>query len=407
MKIVFLSDDFPPDSFGGAGIVAYNLAKSLQQEGHEFFIITTTNNKTEEEELEHEGLKVFKVYSNYHERWRFWLSLYNPRTVRKVGSIIKKIRPDIVHAHNIHVVLSYYCLKIAKKYAKAVFLTAHDAMLVHYGKVFPKKNNCAYKINTIDQIKEARKRYNPLLRPSINYFLKYADKIFTISNSLKELLESNGIKNTETIYNGIDIKEWKTEPENVSKFKNKYGLQNKKIILFGGRLSSAKGGEVILKAIKKISEELGGVVLLVVGKEDGYAEKMKKFIKDNNISDNVVFTGWLDGNQMKTAIFSSDACVVPSIYFDPFNLFNIEAGAARKPVVGTCFGGTREIILDEKTGYVVDPNNTELMAEKIIDLLKNPDKAKKFGEAGFQRVKEKFSLDKQVKETMKWYYKYL
>ena len=108
---------------------------------------------------------------------------------------------------------------------------------------------------------------------------------------------------------------------------------------------------------------------------------------------------------MKCAFFSSSVCITPSIYLDPFNLFNIEAGAAKKPVVGTCFGGTAEIIIDNQTGYIVNPLNVEELSLKIIDLLKNPSKAKQFGEAGHERVKKHFSLSLQVDKTLEYYKK--
>ena len=138
MQILILSDDFPPKSFGGAGRIALNLACGLQKLGHQIFVITTVRNKLDEGNIDYQGLKIFKIYSKYHQRWRIYFNLYNPQTVGKVKELFKKIKPDIVHAHNIHYYLSYYCLKLAKEYSKAVFLTCHDVMPVYYGKWVPK-----------------------------------------------------------------------------------------------------------------------------------------------------------------------------------------------------------------------------------------------------------------------------
>ena len=106
---------------------------------------------------------------------------------------------------------------------------------------------------------------------------------------------------------------------------------------------------------------------------------------------------------MKTAFFASDVCVTPSIYFDPFNLFNIEAMAAGKPVVGTCFGGTPEIVANNETGYIVNPLDEKLMAGKILDLLNNREKADSFGSAGRKRAEENFSLSKQADKLISYY----
>ncbi|MDI6591501.1 MAG: glycosyltransferase family 4 protein [Patescibacteria group bacterium] len=417
MKILFLSDDFPPESKGGAEIVAFNLVRALQKRGHFVFVITTTRDKTSvnyshgpicisrcQEPSEGYSHAIFKIFSNYNERWRAYLSLYNPKTVSKVKEILKEFKPDIVHAHNLHRDLSYHCLKIAKKYGKAVFLTAHDVMLVQYGKWVPKHPE-DFKITILDQIREAKKRYNPLRDIIIRHYLKYPDKIFAVSNSLKTLLEVNGIKNIETIYNGIDIDEWKEEESEVKKFKEKYNLFGKKIIFFGGRLSKLKGGEKIIQALVKIKEEIPQVILLVVGKKGSETKKMELLSRELGVGDNIIFTNWLEKDNLKSAYWSSDLVVLPSIYFDPFPTLNLEAMACKKPVVGTCFGGTPEIVQNEVTGYIVNPHDIEVMAEKIIDLLKNPKKAKQFGEAGFERVKTNFSLEQQVKKTLFWYQK--
>lgn len=404
MKILFALDDFPPAKYTSVSTLTLSLAKEFIKNGHEIFVITSVQDASAQAEEEYEGLKVFRIYSKYHERWRSYLSLYNPQVIFKFKKIIKKIKPDVVHFQHIHFYLSYYCLKIAKKYARAVFITAHDIMMVAYSKLMPKNEDCFYKLKITDQIKEAQKRYNPFRNIIIRHYLKYADKIFAISNAVKRVLEINGIKNIEIIYNGIDIHNWNVDSLKIEQFKNKYNLTNKKIVLFGGRLSMAKGGGVILEAMAMVIKNISNAILFVAGEKNTYSEEMEKLTKNLSINDNIKFTDkWLDRETMKCAFFSSDVCVTPSIYLDAFNLFNIEAGASKKPVVGTCFGGTPEIILDNQTGYIVNPNNIQLLSDKIIDLLKNPQKAKQFGEAGYERVKECFSSEEQAQKTLNYY----
>lgn len=407
MKIVLLSDDFPPNSFGGAGTVAYDLAMGLQKKGHDIFLITTVRKKSEEGEIKLNGLNIFKIYNNYNERWRAWLSLYNPRIIVRVKKIIKEIKPDIVHAHNIHYYLSYGCLKAAKKYAKAVFLTAHDVMLVHYGKLMPKRGDYIYKISTMDRIKEAQKRYNPFRGMIIRYYLRFVDKIFPVSYNLKKLLKINGINNTEIIYNGIDVKEWKTELQSIVKLKNKYNLENKNVLFFGGRLGEAKGGYQIIKVLPIIKDNFPNTVLIMAGEINQYAQWMKKNLKELNLEDSIIFTGFLNKQELISVYHNANICIFPSLCFETFGMFNLEAMACKKPVISSYFGGPREVVLNEETGYLINPNNTKLIAEKIIDLLKNPQKARRFGEAGYQRVKEFFSLDEQVNKTLEWYKKYV
>src|SRR3989344_4505953 len=97
MKIVFLSDDFPPQSFGGAGISTYDLALGMKKAGQEVFVITTCRRESEAGEMDYNGLKVFKIASNYPARWRAYLSIYNPKVIRKLEKILKDLSPDVVH----------------------------------------------------------------------------------------------------------------------------------------------------------------------------------------------------------------------------------------------------------------------------------------------------------------------
>ena len=413
MKILILLDDFPPVTYTGASIVAYNLAQGLLKKGHDIFVITATQDKDKAEEEEYNGLKIFRIYTNYHEHWQAYSSLYNPQIIPKIEKIIKKIKPNICHFHHIHRCLSYYCFKIAKKYCPAVFLTAHDTMLFNYGKLFefidlnnlsiPKTFN--YRITSWQQIKRYKKRYNPLRNIIIKHYLKHIDKIFAVSYALKDALNQNNIKNVEVIHNGMDIEKWQMEKRGIEEFQHKYNLKDKKVVLFGGRLSVLKGGNKIIKAMELVSEEISNAVLLVIGEKNVYAQKMQELAKEKNV--NLILAGWINHHELKFAYFCSNIVVTPSFCLDTFNMINTEGMICRKPVVGTCFGGTPEIVLDNKTGYIVNPLNIELMAKKIIDLLKNPQKAKQFGEAGYQRVKNNFSLKQQVEQTLDWYEKFL
>lgn len=407
MKILFLSDDFPPKSYGGAGIVAFNLALTIREKGHEVFGITTTQDKSSSSEYEFEGVKIFRIYADFHVRWTAYLGLYNPQTVKNVEKIIKNIKPHIVHCHNIHRFLSYHCLKIAKKQGAKVFLTAHDAMSFHYGKLSAEKGGktLCFKISPWRQFKTFKKRYNPFRNIIIrHYFNKYIDRIFAVSDSLKRALNENKIRNVTIIHNGIDISAWEADEQSVCAFKDEMGLSGKKPVLFGGRLSQPKGGERIIQAMQKVVPEIPEAVLLVMGKKDNYSEEMLKLAEELKIDKNIVFTGWISGNELISCYRASDVIAVPSIYLDPFPTINLEAMACVKPVVGTCFGGTKEVVENDVTGYIVNPFDTSDLAKKIVELLKNLQKAKSFGEAGYERIVKYFSLEKQAEAVLGHYH---
>ena len=405
MRIVFLSDDFPPQSFGGAGIVAYDFALGMKGLGHEVFVITTCRNRDEAGESEFHGLKVWKILSNYSPRWRSYLSLYNPRVVRQVGKLLQKIKPDVVHANNIHFYLSYHSLVVAKRFSKAVVITLHDVMAFNFGKLNTRQYLENFDAHTtwFDHARQAKKRWNPLRNLFIRKYLRGVDKLFAVSQALKKALEQNGIKNVETMYFGADVNLWRTNGVEAAQFRERYNLKNKKIILFGGRLSDAKGGGKALEAMAEIAKEVDNVILLVAGKIDGYATLMKEMADKLGMADRLVFTGWIERDEIKYAYACADLVLVPSIIFDSFPRIILEAMASGRPVVGTCYGGAPEIIEDGLTGYVVNPFHTKEMAEKMLDLLKNPEKAERFGKAGYERVKTHFDLNEKILQINSFY----
>jgi glycosyltransferase involved in cell wall biosynthesis len=77
-------------------------------------------------------------------------------------------------------------------------------------------------------------------------------------------------------------------------------------------------------------------------------------------------------------------------------MVSIEAMAAKKPVIATCFGGAREVVEDGKTGYIVNPYNTAEFVKCLKDILLDRQLQADFGQAGFLRVKEKFDIHFQI-----------
>src|SRR5690606_21947439 len=107
----------------------------------------------------------------------------------------------------------------------------------------------------------------------------------------------------------------------------------------------------------------------------------------------VVFAGWLEGRELVAAYHASDVVLMPSVCFDTFGMVCLEAMACQKPVIATCFGGPKEVVVDGETGYIVNPFDVAVFAERIVEMLSDSDKAQHFGEAGHKRAQELFNLE--------------
>ncbi len=298
MKILIISDDFPPNSFGGAGVIALGQARELVKRGHEVSVITTTQNKKNVGERKYENLNFFSLYSNLPENFRSYLSIYNFPVISAIDKIISKIQPDVVHIHNIHSQISYHTISIAKKYSKKIVMTFHDVMPFHYGKLFPKikldKNGNKtfdYKVSRLKQLIDYKFRWNPIFSPIVRSYLKKVDVKISVSHALKDAFEQNGIKGMQVLHNGIDVNTFVENKTKIEAFKEKYKLQNKKVMFLGGRLSGAKGGSVAINLLVDLSKEIENIFLLVVGREDDYAKKLIKIAEKSGVGGKMKITG--------------------------------------------------------------------------------------------------------------------
>ncbi|MGC8804752.1 MAG: glycosyltransferase family 4 protein, partial [Candidatus Ratteibacteria bacterium] len=193
------------------------------------------------------------------------------------------------------------------------------------------------------------------------------------------------------IYNGIDIEKYETlKDEN---FKNLSGLMDKKIVLTGGRLSGEKGLKYFIYAAKKVIQQLPETVFIIAG--EGPEKNSLKHMSDSlRLSENIIFTGYR--KDLPVLIKNCDVAVLSSLWEGMPN-FILEAMSMKKPVVATDIGGTKEIVVDGENGFLVPVKDFECLAEKIIFILKNPSISEKMGEKGYKIVKEKFSLEKMIK----------
>ncbi len=413
MKILVLSDDFPPEVGGGAGMIAFRLAKEFIRQGHSVQVLSTTQNKSKKNlgdyRVEFEGVPVKFFYSSYNDRWRAYVSLWNPRAMAEVRKIINEFKPDLVHAHNIHGHISYKALSLAKRLVPKVFLTAHDIMAFYPGTftefINPKDLSCPesfdFRVMPLMLIKKFRYRYNPFRNLIIRNCLRKINRVVAVSDSLKDALTQNKITNISVIKNGIDVSAWqKVSQGDTDLFRQSFGLGKEPVIWFGGRLSGAKGGDIIIQALELVVKKIPEAKLLVVGKKEGYGERMARKATSLGLQNNLVFTGWLSENDVKKSYAASVVVVVPSVCFDSFPNHNLEAFASGKPVVSTCFGGSKEIVQNGKNGYIVNPFNVTDLSQKISDLILDQEKNKQFGLAGLELVKNKFQIDQMAADYL-------
>ncbi len=411
MKVLILQDDFPPNHIGGSGSISYLLAQALRLRAHEVEVVTATQDKKKAGTMEYQGMRVHSVYATFSKRFGAYKALWNRSAMSEVQKILSVYKPDVVHAHSINGYLSYGCLVAAKRSHARVVFTAHDVMTFNYSKLVefidPKDlavhESYDYSVSLWYQFRQMRFRYNPLRNAVIRYILRnYVDHLTAVSGELRKALEQNGIPGAIVIHNGIDVDPWKPDSARDGAFKEKH-LLGDSVILFGGRISGVKGTNKILEALVEIRKQVPGLQLLVIGHHDDMFKRMQKKAEQLGVSESIAAPGWLSGEDLKAAYHACAVVAIPTLSFDSFPTMNLEAFACKKPVVATCFGGAREIVEDGVSGYIVNPYNVSMLASKLTDLLVDRSKTARFGDAGYDRLRRFFTLEKQAQEFEKLY----
>jgi glycosyltransferase involved in cell wall biosynthesis len=171
-----------------------------------------------------------------------------------------------------------------------------------------------------------------------------------------------------------------------------YGLSGKDIVIvYSGRLTKEKGILQLIQAMKQL-HAIPNLKLLVIGASSyGKDKHPTPFIEQLNkesesIKDRVIYTGFIDYQQVPSILKMSDIAVVPSMWEEPFGLTVIEAMAAGLPLITTRSGGIPEIC--EGVATIVNRDNiVENLANAILDLYHNPEKRVAMSKASLERSK--------------------
>ncbi|MEO0652874.1 MAG: glycosyltransferase family 4 protein [Planctomycetota bacterium] len=415
MRVLQLNDLYDP-RIGSSVRQMYQHARRLRELGHEAEILSVTQDAALVGEdgvgqAEVEGCVVHLVHSEYDPRWRGWVGLDNERVRDSVRRVYARFQPDVVHTHLIHTHLSYRALQSAHESGAGVVFTAHDVMTFCYQKLTcfhggPERGGLErdYEARLSKCVPCQRLRFRPGRNRAIRQALaRYVDRFTVVSDELGRAIAANGIRVDRTVWNAIEPHERLPTGEEVAGFKRARGVEGQRLIAIGGRLHEQKGVGQLLRMLALLREEFPDLRLLVMGKRDVYDREFAPLARELGVHEAVVPTGWLDGDELLQAYAAVDVFVTPSICFDTFGLVNLEAMEHSKPVVATEFGGSPEVVLDGSTGRIGNPFAVQEFANRISELLRDPEQAASLGANGRQRMVELFTIPRLTDEFVEEY----
>ena len=256
-----------------------------------------------------------------------------------------------------------------------------------------------------------KKFYNSVMLRS-DLVIAGSNFIFShIKENYKEYL--NNSKKFLVIFRGINIDYFDastTFTEDEDKLFKSWNLEvEKKTILLPGRITEWKGHEMFIEAMNKINIQLGhkSFKAVILGSDQGrdlYKKKLIRLVEQYRMNDQIKFVDHCEN--MPLAYKISDLIVSTSIEPEAFGRIAVEAQSMEKPIIASNLGGSKETIVNNKTGILFDAGDSDDLSKKIIEFF-NFDKSKieQMGKEGRKNVSAKFNVEKMCFSTYSEYKK--
>ncbi|MBV8550378.1 MAG: glycogen synthase [Acidobacteriaceae bacterium] len=395
MRAGLFTREYPPYVYGGAGVhveyLSRELAKKIEVEVH-----CWGDQQSDGGKLHVRGAQPWSEISNGTEA-KFKAALealsLNLTQVKALAGI------QIVHTHTWYVSMAGFLAK--KLYNIPFVLTTHSLEPLRAWKA--------------EQLGSGYAMSSWMERTAI----LDADAVIAVSNGTREdILRSYAVspERIHVIYNGIDLNEYRKTNETSALVAHAVD-PHVPYVLFVGRITRQKGVTHLVDAIRYLPRDTR--VVLCAGAPDTpeiAAEMRSKVEEARRHNPNIV---WIEKMVSKPEVIQlySHARVFccPSVY-EPFGIINLEAMACGSPVVASATGGIKEVVVDGETGYLVPFEQDSVtsfpihpdrfaqdLAARISQLLEDPEKCRRFGDAGRKRVEDKFSWSSIADQTIALY----
>jgi len=376
MKIIKVSSFFWP-VYGGMENHLYYEGREFLKLGHDFRIFTSDSKRKEGKILRKEeiidGLKV--------KRFPTWLMLsaFTPICPALLKSVLTEDY-DVLHVHSYRQFHNFAVL-LGKLRGKPVVLSTH----------WPEYPDSARS----KLLNKFIKIYDKTIGP---FILNAADKLVVQTEAEKLWLQEKFKINPEKVeIIPPGFHSFYLDARDGKKFREKYKIKEKFIVLLIGRLHKSKGFDKIIK----IAGGFRDVKFVLVGPDGGYRKDFEKLACDMHVENKVLFTGEVSEQEKIDALAACDVLAMPSDY-EAFGISLIEAFAHGKPVIATNAGGMPHVVGD--CGFVFEKDNLEDLKEKLQMLLSDKKLREELGKKAKERARN-YTWEKLARDLEKVYAK--
>ncbi len=241
-----------------------------------------------------------------------------------------------------------------------------------------------------------------LLNPLAKWLLHQADLVKVQTPETAENLSRQGIP-ADRIWTGpvaVNLDKFgRLHAQGVAAVRRAHAPNGEKLVMFAGRLVLTKNVPLLLHAVQIAFSRYPKVKLLICGDGDERAS-LENLARALGIADQTVFLGAMTHDQLPNYYGACDVFALPSDH-EGFGLVLLEAGMAARPVVATSTAGSRLIIQDGATGFLVPPRDVNSFADKLLLLLKDEPLAQRMGSRAREFVSRTFGADFAIQDVVK------
>jgi len=399
MRILFLSNFFPPARPGGYTQWCHEVAERLAERGHTIGVLTSRHDREKAPASEQniyrllylEGDLIYYQPLHFFTKWK----KQHRENLRFLEQIVKDFTPDLLFVWGMWAIskavpalaeqllpgrVVYY---LSDYWPSAVDMHTTYWQLPARGWLMQLPKQILSKIAMSMLVKESQ----PTLK------LKH---VICVSGRVRDLLVDAGlpIRHARIIHGGTDVQRFMNVRERDY-------LAGDLKLLYAGQLVQHKGVHTAIEAMARLINERGinQINLTLVGSgHPDYEAFLHNLVEREGLQDHVIFHDPISKDEMPALLQQFDGLIFPSIYEEPLARITQEAMAAGLVVVGTTTGGTKEILKDGETGLTFAPEDASGLAEQIARLMADPDLRRCLAQAGRQTIKEEFTIDRMVKE---------
>lgn len=234
------------------------------------------------------------------------------------------------------------------------------------------------------------------------YLARFVNAFIYMSTAIEQVYRQLGVPASKghVVFDAFEATDYETASR-PSAVRAEFGLTDADCVIANvGRIEWWKGQDYFIQAMAQVTKKQPRAKALIVGspaptpRGRAYFQRLQELVKDLNLSDNVIFTGFRhDVSQLMAA---ADVIVHSSSEPEPFGRVVVEAMMAGRPVVATAAGGVLDIVEDQTTGLLVPIQDPTAMAQAISQLLDDQQRARIMGQRAAARARERFSVNQHV-----------